>query len=410
MTAKIKFSGMALVATVAILAAPGGARAETIEVEPYEVWGGGGGFVLFSYNVGQGMDRTPSGTSMTGGGYGFGYVTPDVRVGGIGFGTGVAETLDGDDFSVGFGGGGPFVGLEKRYGNWFIVSLDFGVAFGYIGMTRHYTGAEVKNLDDGGVDVVKTHGSFGTAYLGSAQFDVKVAPWMRIGARTQIFAATDFGVDGVQLLAPGAGLVLTFGKMPPTGEAAAPRPRKEPVAVKADPGERVQGVDIPLKGSPRFGDGEEVIIVVFSDFQCPYCSGADRSLREVVRMFDGEASLFFKHFPLNFHKRARPAAEASAAAHAQGKFWEYTELLFDNQRALEDDDLIAYAQNAGLDVEQFKSDCQSAKYAGSVDDDMVDAGKAGVRGTPTIIVNGKQYRGSRDPAAMVEKIKAEYMD
>ncbi len=399
-----------LVISLAVVAFSQIAVAETIEVEPFEVWGGGGGFVLFSYDVGQGMDRTPSGPSVTGGGYGFGYVTPDVRVGGFGFGTGVMETMDGDDFSVGFGGGGPFAGVEKRYGDWFTVSLDLGLAFGYIGMTRHYTGAEVKDLPDDGVDVVKNHGGFGIAPMGAAQFDFQVTQWMRAGVRTQLLVATDFGVDGVQLLAPGAGLVFTFGNLPPGMHQPKAAVAKKPVVVK-DAADPKPALVIDTDGTPRFGAGDDVVIVVFSDFQCPYCSGADRSLREAVKLLGKDkASLYFKHFPLSFHKQARPAADAAAAAHAQGKFWEYTELLFDNQRALSHDDLLAYAKNGGLDYEQFKTDFESGKYAATVDADMAAAGKANVRGTPTIIVNGKQYRGSRDPAVMVETIKADYMD
>jgi protein-disulfide isomerase len=168
-------------------------------------------------------------------------------------------------------------------------------------------------------------------------------------------------------------------------------------------------VAIPLEGSPRLGDGENVVIVVFSDFQCPFCVRFDPALRGVVSHYDGKASLVFKHFPLPFHDRAMPAALAAMAAHAQGKFWGYSQLLVDNNRDMSDENLLQYAVSAGLDVEKFKADLAAGVGKAQIEADMQLASDVGVRGTPTVFVNGREYDGPRDVEGMVKVIDEQYL-
>lgn len=99
----------------------------------------------------------------------------------------------------------------------------------------------------------------------------------------------------------------------------------------------------------------------------------------------------FKHFPLDFHKDAMPAAVASMAAYEQGKFWEYQELLFENQKNLSAADLELYAQQVGLDMEKFKASIAADKYKDKIQRDMAEGKRIGVQGTPTVFINGRRF-------------------
>jgi 2-hydroxychromene-2-carboxylate isomerase len=145
---------------------------------------------------------------------------------------------------------------------------------------------------------------------------------------------------------------------------------------------------VPVRGAPM----APVTIVEFSDFQCPYCSAAHPELERLVREFEGQIKLAFKHFPLSAHLRAVAAARAAEAARRQGKFWEMHDLLFAHQRELEDADLERYAAMAGLDVERFKADFAGADVQERVEADRAEGLKLGIEGTPTIYVNGRLLR------------------
>lgn len=117
-----------------------------------------------------------------------------------------------------------------------------------------------------------------------------------------------------------------------------------------------------------------------------------------------QASIVFKHFPLSFHKQAQLAAEATLAAGAQGKFWEYHDVLFQNQRALDRPNLDKYAEQVGLDMAKFKEALDTGAFTQAVKDDFDLGRKSGVRGTPSIYVNGRKYQGSRSAPAMIKII------
>jgi protein-disulfide isomerase len=122
-----------------------------------------------------------------------------------------------------------------------------------------------------------------------------------------------------------------------------------------------------------------------------------------------KVSIVFKHFPLGFHDQAQLAAEASMAAHAQGKFWEFHDVLFQNQKALERSSLENYARQVGLDLDKFKTALDEGVYTERVKEDMAVCQKAGVRGTPTIFVNGRKYEGEREADKMAEILKKEFL-
>ena len=144
----------------------------------------------------------------------------------------------------------------------------------------------------------------------------------------------------------------------------------------------------PVRGTPM---GAEVTIVEFSDFECPFCREAHPALARVVRQFEGRVRLVFKNYPLPMHEHATAAAIAAVAAHKQGKFWEMHDLLFENQDALERSDLEDYADELGLDLERFRADLDDEETAAAVQRDRDLGREVGVRGTPSIFINGRPF-------------------
>ncbi len=128
----------------------------------------------------------------------------------------------------------------------------------------------------------------------------------------------------------------------------------------------------------------------------------------MVQAYPKDVKLVFKHFPLSFHKDARPAAEAAAFAHKQGKFWEMNDLIFKNQRALTLESLKTYGQQLGLDPQALETSVRSESFKSVIDKDMADGQKANVTGTPSLYVNGRKV-ARRDFATikqMVDEILA----
>ncbi len=139
-----------------------------------------------------------------------------------------------------------------------------------------------------------------------------------------------------------------------------------------------------------------VTVVEYGDFECPYCGQAEPVVRELLREF-GDVRYVWRHLPLNdVHPRAQLAAEAAEAAADQGAFWELHDLLLDHQDALRPDDLIAYAEQLGLDVERFADDLRKHAGAARVAEDVDGADLSGVSGTPTFFVNGRRHHGAYD--------------
>jgi predicted DsbA family dithiol-disulfide isomerase len=102
-----------------------------------------------------------------------------------------------------------------------------------------------------------------------------------------------------------------------------------------------------------------------------------------------------RHFPLPSHQRAEPAARAMQAALRQGKGWEMEKLIFENMRQLSDEDILGFAKQLELDIDKFKTDYESEAIKKEVAEDLAAGRAAGVRGTPTIFVNGKRFSGPR---------------
>jgi predicted DsbA family dithiol-disulfide isomerase len=136
-----------------------------------------------------------------------------------------------------------------------------------------------------------------------------------------------------------------------------------------------------------------VTVVMFSDFQCPACSATHPVLKKVLAEYAGKIRFVVRDFPLtSLHENAFRAALAANAANAQGKFFEYTEILYTHQDALDQASLSKYAAQLGLNVKQFELDLSLEKTAAEVRKDMADGQSYGITGTPTIFVNGVAVR------------------
>jgi protein-disulfide isomerase len=167
-------------------------------------------------------------------------------------------------------------------------------------------------------------------------------------------------------------------------------------------------VAIPIDGSPSKGPaGARITLVEFSDFQCPFCAAAVAKLNAVLKAYPNDVRLVFKQFPLDSHSKARFAAAAALAAHAQGKFWPLHDRMYAEFRRLTRENILAWAKELGLDAEKLAADAGAASTAAAVERDYADGEKAGVDATPTVFVNGKKYQGTLDLAAIGPVIEAE---
>jgi predicted DsbA family dithiol-disulfide isomerase len=160
------------------------------------------------------------------------------------------------------------------------------------------------------------------------------------------------------------------------------------------------GLDRPRQAvgadGPAIGPVDaKITLVEFSDYQCPYCARAEPVVQELLRRYPNDIRLVYRHLPLPFHADARGAAEAAICAWDQGKFWDYHELLFTDQRALGAEQLLEYADRLALDREAFAACLGADITAQRVRDDMVEAESLGATGTPTFFINGMMMTGAR---------------
>lgn len=161
---------------------------------------------------------------------------------------------------------------------------------------------------------------------------------------------------------------------------------------------------------PVLGATENVAVTVveFGDFECPACGALHRPLKAVKQeLADQPVQFSYRHFPLAQHDYAQLAAEAAVAAQAQGKFWEYHDLLFENQQNLERAALERHAEQLGLNMDQFKEALDNNTHRDTVQQDIGDGRSLGVNSTPTLYINGKQYQGAFAVDALKSAIEAE---
>ncbi len=163
----------------------------------------------------------------------------------------------------------------------------------------------------------------------------------------------------------------------------------------------VESAGHPSKGKPN----SPVVMVEFSDFKCTFCRGFNSTIERILKDYGDDVRLVYRQFPLaEIHPEAPKASEASLCADEQGKFWEMHDSLFQHQDKMSVPDLKASAATLGLDTAAFNSCLDSGKYAGKIREDIRDAVRAGVSGTPATFINGRFVSGARsyeDVAAII---------
>jgi protein-disulfide isomerase len=162
-------------------------------------------------------------------------------------------------------------------------------------------------------------------------------------------------------------------------------------------------VAVAATGPARGPAEAPVTIVVFSDFQCPYCAKGRDVMEHVLSAYAKEVRLVYRDFPLPFHPQAEKAAEAGRCANEQQQFWRIHDWMFNNQQNLSVESLKDAAKSLGFDEARFNECLDSGKYRDAVAEDTRAGEKAGVHGTPGYFVNGHMING----AMPFERFKAE---
>ena len=150
-----------------------------------------------------------------------------------------------------------------------------------------------------------------------------------------------------------------------------------------------------------------ITMVEYGDFECPFCRQSHLVVKEILDQLGDSLRFVFRHFPLTMaHPHAQSAAEAAEAAGAQGRFWEMHDVLFENQDALQHDELIEYAQAADVNPIDVADDLASDAMRERVRRDFRSGVRSGVNGTPTFFVNGRRFDGDwTDPEAFASALR-----
>ena len=228
-----------------------------------------------------------------------------------------------------------------------------------------------------------------------------------LGAGYMLSSSVERGYEemGAQLGAEMGDAVAAAIKALPAAAPARAAAQQPSRGGRPDPNRRY---DITVGESPAKGPEQaKVTIVEWSDFQCPFCSRVTPTLDQINKEYGDQVRIVFKHLPLGIHPKAPAAHAAAEAAHQQGKFWEMHDLIFANQRELSPEKYELYAQQIGLDVDQYKKDFASAEVKKNVDQDAQVAAGLGVTGTPSFFINGRYLSGARPFASFKTVIDEE---
>ncbi len=174
-----------------------------------------------------------------------------------------------------------------------------------------------------------------------------------------------------------------------------PQPGAQPAAPAAPPPPVYRQVTVRPDDPARGPADAKLTVVLFSDFQCPFCSRVLPSLKQLEDAFPGQVRIVWKHQPLPMHPHAIPAALAAEAAREQGKFWPMHDKLFADQKVLDDASLKRRAQELGLDLRRFEASLAAKKGEARIAEDQRLAQQVGANGTPTMFFNCRQVVGAR---------------
>jgi protein-disulfide isomerase len=194
-----------------------------------------------------------------------------------------------------------------------------------------------------------------------------------------------------ELIKSGTPLKDVYKKRIEAAAAAAPAPAAPAAPAAPEGKQNIKLGEAPVKGPAS----AKVTVVLFSDFQCPFCSRALPVMKQIEDEYKGKVKIAFKQLPLPFHDKAHLAAQAALAANEQGKFWPYHDKLFQNQQALDRPSLEKYAEEMGLNMTKFKAALDSGKFKNQVDAEAKEAAAVGASGTPTFFINGTKVVGAQ---------------
>ena len=148
-------------------------------------------------------------------------------------------------------------------------------------------------------------------------------------------------------------------------------------------------------------------LVEYGDYQCPHCGHAYPIIKNVQRNLGPDLKFVFRNFPLSeIHPDAFNAAVAAEAAGLQKKYWDMHDIIFENQQALDFENLFLYAKTIGLDLERFKDDIQKNTTTTKVEQDFESGVRSGVNGTPSFFINGKKYNGDWEEDMFSQYLKS----
>ncbi len=171
---------------------------------------------------------------------------------------------------------------------------------------------------------------------------------------------------------------------------------------KINEGITSEGIAYRGSGSPK------LVLYEYSDFECPFCGKAQTTVDEVLRTYPEDVQLQFKHMPLvSIHPRSYDAALAAVCAEKQGKFWEMHDRLYENQRALEVSDLEKYAEEIGLDKQEFDQCFESSAARDRVESDLAEAASKGMGASPTFAVGQSLVIGAQPLSKFRQAIDSE---
>ena len=149
-------------------------------------------------------------------------------------------------------------------------------------------------------------------------------------------------------------------------------------------------------------------LVEYGDYECPFCGQAYPIVKNIQKKLGWDLKFIFRNFPLRkIHPHAYPAAVATEAAALQGKFWEMHDIIFENQKTLEPENILSFANNIGLDVNRFEMDIANEDLYLKAKRDFESGMKSGVNRTPTFFVNGRKFNGDWSKGQLLRYLECE---
>jgi protein-disulfide isomerase len=147
-------------------------------------------------------------------------------------------------------------------------------------------------------------------------------------------------------------------------------------------------------------------LVEYGDYECPYCGRAYPIVKNIQQQLGRELKFVFRNFPLRkIHPNSFMASAATEAAGLQDKFWEMHDIIFENQRTLDAENIFLFADKLGLDIERFKNDMKLEPLIKKVESDFESGLRSGVNRTPTFFINGKKYDGDWGKGQLLQDLK-----